>query len=65
MSNPLLVDGRNLYEPGEMARLGFVYHSIGRPDAASIEPADHHNEVVVQRVALNGRQPAAQLARSA
>jgi UDPglucose 6-dehydrogenase len=65
MSNPLLVDGRNLYDPAEMVRLGFAYHSIGRPDAASIEPADHHNEVVVQRVALNGRQPAAQLARSA
>jgi UDPglucose 6-dehydrogenase len=31
MRGAVLVDGRNLYEPKEMARLGFRYHGIGRP----------------------------------
>ncbi len=31
MKSPVIFDGRNLYEPWAMERLGFVYHSIGRP----------------------------------
>ena len=27
---PLLIDGRNLYDPERMATLGFEYHGIGR-----------------------------------
>jgi len=30
MRRPVIVDGRNLYDPGEMRRLGFVYRGIGR-----------------------------------
>ncbi len=30
MSHPIIFDGRNLLDPAEMARLGFVYKSIGR-----------------------------------
>jgi UDPglucose 6-dehydrogenase len=30
MTRPLIVDGRNLYEPERLARLGFTYDSIGR-----------------------------------
>ncbi|MBQ8098323.1 MAG: UDP-glucose/GDP-mannose dehydrogenase family protein [Bacteroidaceae bacterium] len=30
MARPLIIDGRNLYMPDEMERLGFEYHSIGR-----------------------------------
>jgi UDPglucose 6-dehydrogenase len=30
LRRPLIVDGRNLYEPERMRRLGFEYHSIGR-----------------------------------
>ncbi len=31
MRRPVVVDARNLYEPGRMREHGFTYHSIGRP----------------------------------
>lgn len=30
LKNPVVFDGRNLYDPGFMRRAGFVYHPIGR-----------------------------------
>ena len=30
MRRPVLVDGRNIYDPGHMRGLGFVYRGIGR-----------------------------------
>jgi UDPglucose 6-dehydrogenase len=30
MRYPLLVDGRNLYDPAEMLSRGFIYQPIGR-----------------------------------
>jgi UDPglucose 6-dehydrogenase len=39
LRRPVVVDGRNLYDPAKMQRLGFVYHSIGRAaDAAAAAP---------------------------
>jgi len=31
MAQPVIFDGRNLYDPKEMGNAGFIYHSIGRP----------------------------------
>ncbi|HEV8196732.1 MAG TPA: UDP binding domain-containing protein, partial [Gemmatimonadales bacterium] len=30
LAAPLIFDGRNLYDPERMLRLGFEYHGIGR-----------------------------------
>jgi UDPglucose 6-dehydrogenase len=41
MAQPILVDGRNLYEPQHLADLGFTYLSVGRrtPPARVLEYA--------------------------
>lgn len=31
---PIVIDGRNLYDPEMMAERGLIYHSVGRPEAA-------------------------------
>lgn len=35
LRQPLVLDGRNLFDPAAMTALGFVYHSIGRPQKNS------------------------------
>ncbi|ABF42806.1 UDP-glucose 6-dehydrogenase [Candidatus Koribacter versatilis Ellin345] len=39
MKFPIIVDGRNLYRPSFMAKAGFAYHSIGRPELAAEKSA--------------------------
>ena len=39
MKRPLLLDGRNLYEPARMAELGFEHVGIGRA-VAGVSPVD-------------------------
>jgi UDPglucose 6-dehydrogenase len=43
---PIVIDGRNLYDPAVMAANGLTYHSVGRPAA--------HNENVIARVRQDG-----------
>ena len=31
MAEPVIFDGRNLYDTAQMKKLGFTYYSIGRP----------------------------------
>ncbi|MBA2681443.1 MAG: UDP-glucose/GDP-mannose dehydrogenase family protein [Ktedonobacteraceae bacterium] len=43
MRRPVLIDGRNMYEPGEMNRCGFIYRGMGRgtgPAPSILPPAD-------------------------
>lgn len=42
MRGRILVDGRNLYAPGDVARAGFTYASIGRPN---VVPSDAEETV--------------------
>ncbi len=37
MRTPVVFDGRNLYDPGEMGRRGFEYHSVGRPPILPVD----------------------------
>lgn len=30
LANPIIIDGRNMFDPKDMEKLGFVYHSVGR-----------------------------------
>jgi UDPglucose 6-dehydrogenase len=36
LAYPIVVDGRNLYDPSTMSSHGFLYYSVGRPD---VQPA--------------------------
>jgi UDPglucose 6-dehydrogenase len=37
---PIVIDGRNLYEPAAMAARGFTYYSVGRPAGTPATPAE-------------------------
>jgi len=33
MASPIMIDLRNIYPPEELAKAGFIYDSIGRPNS--------------------------------
>ena len=39
LREPVIFDGRNLFEPGRMSSLGFDYTSVGRPAVRRADPA--------------------------
>jgi UDPglucose 6-dehydrogenase len=39
LRQPVLFDGRNLYDPERMAALGFIHYSVGRPAPDVVPPA--------------------------
>jgi len=43
MRQPVLFDGRNIYEPAEMAELGFIYRGVGRGYATEENEASAEN----------------------
>jgi len=50
MRNPVIMDGRNIYDPDEMTVLGFRYRGMGRGYGPDGQPLDesHKNRVVAQ-----------------
>lgn len=38
MRTPIIIDGRNLFDPAELQRRGFEYHSLGRGDVTMRDP---------------------------
>lgn len=39
LKSPIIIDGRNMFEPRDMEKLGFVYHSVGRQCLSSVHPS--------------------------
>lgn len=37
LKHPVVIDGRNIFDPAAMKRHGFVYHSMGRPPVLATE----------------------------
>jgi UDPglucose 6-dehydrogenase len=50
MKQPVLFDGRNIYEPEKMSSLGFIYRGFGRGYNGDLVNARQEQDVVVAPV---------------
>ncbi len=41
--SPVIVDGRNLYDPEQLRRHGLLYYAVGRGDSVRRPPAEYHS----------------------
>jgi UDPglucose 6-dehydrogenase len=55
MHRPVLIDGRNVYEPLEMNRLGFIYRGMGRATgpAPSVLPSGDSTSLLQQQATIS------------
>jgi len=44
MKQPVIFDGRNIYDPEQMCRLGFQYRAVGRPSKCTNAPSAESRE---------------------
>jgi UDPglucose 6-dehydrogenase len=58
MRRPLIVDGRNLLDPGQAAAAGFVYEAIGRPSALSSPFEEPEAGTLLEAVGVPLQRPA-------
>ncbi|MDA8218855.1 MAG: UDP-glucose 6-dehydrogenase, partial [Dehalococcoidales bacterium] len=49
MRTPLLIDGRNLFDPEKMRALGFIYRGVGRSTPPPYHPAADYLESITQK----------------
>jgi UDPglucose 6-dehydrogenase len=65
MDVPLMIDGRNLYDPAQMQRAGFEYHSMGRdtpvqfPTSIAKQPAGGKRNGAQKATKGNGKRQGA------
>ena len=57
MNSPILIDGRNMYDPQEMTQYGFIYEGIGRCGTDSQKPE-------TETIAIGTANPASKEVRS-
>lgn len=53
LSNPILFDGRNLFDPHLIAQLGFIYEGIGRRNTLAVRPLGKSGSSASQALALS------------
>ena len=48
MNSPVIFDGRNLYEPTALQKLGFTYYGVGRFHPAVFDPLPRRTSKILK-----------------